>query len=87
MSSSVAARMSSTLKRQLHVQEPGGVLQPLQVVGQPEDGRAVIGLVAADAFEDPGAVVEPVRADVDLRIGPVDELAVHPDLFGLLHRL
>ena len=31
----------------------------------------------------PGAVVEAVRADVDLRVGPVDELAVHPDLLGL----
>jgi hypothetical protein len=27
-----------------------------------------------------------VDADVDLRVGPVDELAVHPDLLGLLHR-
>jgi hypothetical protein len=27
----------------------------------------------------PGAVVEPVHADVHLRVGPVDELAVHPD--------
>ena len=67
------------------MQEPGRVLEPLQVVGQPEDGRAVVGLVAADALEDARAVVEPVRADVDLRVGPVDELAVHPDLLGLLH--
>ena len=56
------------------------------MVGEAEDGRAGLGLVAADAFEDPGAVVEAVRADVDLGVGPVDELAVHPDLFGLLHR-
>src|SRR5581483_3708209 len=33
-----------------------------------------------------GSVVEAVDADVDLRIGPVDEVAVHPDLLGLLHR-
>jgi hypothetical protein len=26
-----------------------------------------------------------VHADVDLRVGPVDELSVHPDLLGLLH--
>jgi hypothetical protein len=26
-----------------------------------------------------------VRADVDRRVGPVDQLAVHPDLVELLH--
>jgi hypothetical protein len=26
-----------------------------------------------------------VHADMDLGVGPVDELSVHPDLFGLLH--
>jgi hypothetical protein len=26
-----------------------------------------------------------VRADVDLRVGPVDEFAVHPDLLGRVH--
>ena len=31
--------------------------------------------------------MEPVDADVDFRVGPVDELAVHPDLVGLLHRV
>ena len=44
------------------------------------------GLVAADALEDAGAVVETVDADVNRRVRPVDELAVHPDLLGLLHR-
>ena len=44
------------------------------------------GLVAADAFEDAGPVVEAVRADVDLRVVPVHQLAVHPDLLGGLHR-
>ena len=39
-------------------------------------------VVAADALEDAGAVVEAVRADVDARVVPVDELAVHPDLLG-----
>jgi hypothetical protein len=29
--------------------------------------------------------VEAVRADVDLGIGPVDELPVHPDLLGRFH--
>ena len=56
-----------------------------EVVGQPEDGRALVGLVGADALEDAGAVVQPVRADVDPGVGPVHELAVHPDLLGLAH--
>ena len=61
------------------------VVQPLQVLGQPEDGRPLRGLVAANALEHTRAVVEPVRADVDPGVRPVDELAVHPDLLGLAH--
>ena len=41
------------------------------------------GLVAADALEDAGAVVEGVREDVYLRLVPIDKLAVHPDLVDL----
>ena len=63
------------------------VVQALEVVGQPEDRRAFGGLVAADALEHAGPVVEPVRADVDRGVAPVDELAVHPDLLGLAHLL
>ena len=74
-------------ERQLHVEELGRVVEPLQVLPEPEDGRAVRGLVAADALEDTRAVVEPVHADVDLRVGPVDELAVHPDRFCLTHQV
>ena len=51
-----------------------------------EDRGALRRVVAANALEDPGAVVQAVDADVHLRVGPVDELAVHPDLLGLLHR-
>src|SRR5580693_4393216 len=40
--------------------------------------------VAAHAFEDRRAVVDDVRHDVDGRVVPVDELAVVPDLVGLL---
>ena len=72
--------------RQVHVQHLGGVLETLQVILEAEDRRALLGLVAADALEDTGSVVEPVGADVNLRVGPVDEVAVHPDLVGLLHR-
>ena len=50
-----------------------------------EDRRALRRVVAADALEDAGAVVEAVRAHVDARVVPVDELAVHPDLLRGLH--
>ena len=55
-------------------------LEALHVLGEAEDRGTVGGLVAADALEDAGAVVEGVRQDVYLRLVPVDELAVHPDL-------
>ena len=48
-----------------------------------EDGRALGRLVAADALEDAGAVVQRVGEDVDLGLGPGHELAVHPDLVDL----
>ncbi len=56
------------------------------MIGEPEHGRAVVGLVATDALEHPGAVVQTVDADVHVRVRPVDELAVHPDLLDPLHR-
>ena len=71
--------------RDLHVEELGRVVEPRQMVGQPEDGRALRRVVGADALEHAGSVVEPVRADVNLGVGPVDELAVHPDLGRLAH--
>ena len=61
-------------------------MQPLHVVAEPEDRRPFRRVVAANALEDAGAVMQAVDADMDLRVGPVDELAVHPDLLGLLHR-
>ena len=56
------------------------------MVHEPEDGGTALGRVAADALEDSGAVVQAVRADVDPGVRPVHQLAVHPDLLGLLHR-
>ena len=35
------------------------------MVAEPEDRRPVVGLVAADALEDAGSVVEPMCTDVD----------------------
>ena len=60
-------------------------MQPLEVVGEAEDGSAALGLVGADPLEDARAVVQAVRADVDGRVAPVDQLAVHPDLLRLAH--
>ena len=71
--------------RELHVVDLRRALEARQVLAEPEDAGAAVGLVRADALEDPRAVVQRVREDVDLRVGPVDELAVHPDLLGLLH--
>ena len=45
--------------------------------------------VAARALEHGAAVMNDVRRDVDLRVGPLHQLAVHPDLpgTGKRHRL
>ncbi len=48
-----------------------------------ENRGALLGLVAADALEDGGAVAHDVREDVDLRVVPANEFAVVPDFFGL----
>jgi len=62
-----------------------GVEEPVDVLLQPEDrGFAVLRPVAADPLEDADAVVQRVGEDVDLRLVPVHELAVHPDLLRLL---
>ena len=71
--------------RDLHVEQARGVLQALHVVAEPEDCRPFRRVVAADSLEDARSVVQAVNADMDLCIGPVDELPVHPDLLGLLH--
>ena len=63
------------------------VVQAADVIVEPEDGRALVArVVAADAFEEAGAVVEGVREDVNLRVGEVDEAPVHPDFFDFFER-
>jgi hypothetical protein len=57
--------------------------QTLHVLGQAKDGGTVGGLVAADALEDAGTVVQGVREHMDLRRVPIDERPVHPDLVDL----
>jgi hypothetical protein len=48
-------------------------------------GTLGLGVVAADALEDAGAVVQAVREHVDLRVLPRDELAVHPNEVRCVH--
>src|SRR4051794_13412963 len=67
------------------VVELGRLREPVQVVLVAEDRRADLRVVAADSLEDAGAVVQPVREDVHVRLVPGDELAVLPDELSLLH--
>src|SRR5215208_4875294 len=70
---------------ELHVVELRRLLEALEVLAVPEDGRAPLRLVGADALEDAGAVVKPVLEHVDIGLVPWDEFAVHPDELCLLH--
>src|SRR5207249_3633106 len=56
-----------------------------EVLLEPEDRRAALGLVRPDPLEDARPVVQTVRADMNGGVRPVHELAVHPDLAGLAH--
>src|SRR5713226_5108041 len=58
--------------------------QPVHVLVEAKDGRALRAFVAPDAFESGQAIVEAVREDVDLGVFPGHELPVQPDLFGFL---
>src|SRR5260221_11049884 len=65
--------------------ELAGVEEPLDVLAQTENrGDSVGALVRANAFEGTETIVKRVREDVHLRVVPVDELTVHPDLRDLL---
>src|SRR5690606_9741961 len=46
------------VERNLHAHDMGGAEQPVGVVAQPEDRRAVIGLVSPEAFEYTAAVMQ-----------------------------
>jgi hypothetical protein len=83
----VVAGLAQPLDRvaELHAEETGRVVEPLQVIREPEDRGALRGLVRPDPLEDARAVVQPVGADVNARVVPVDEGSVHPDLLGLTH--
>ena len=86
----VLARLEDLLlgERHLHQADLRALEEAADVLAQPEDRPAPVGLrITADALEDRDAVMERVRQDVHLRIGPGNELAVHPDELGLLELL
>src|SRR5207248_4553292 len=66
--------------RHIHAVDLRGVEQPFDMRVEPEAGRSFRRLVTAGAFEDRAAVVDDVRRDVDLGVGPIHQRAVHPDL-------
>ena len=61
-------------------------MQALHVFAETENGGALLGFVAADAFEDGGAVADHVGEDVQFRVVPVDPFSVVPNFFRLLNR-
>ena len=69
----------------VHVVEPRGAEQPIDVLGVAEHRRAELGVVTAHALKDARAVVQAVRQDVDLRVLPCDELSIHPYEVGGIH--
>src|SRR6266849_7720884 len=69
---------------QLHAINFRGVDDTLHVLAQAEDGGALLGVVAANAFEDRGAVAHDVGEDVECGVIPVDPLSCVPDFFGLV---
>src|SRR5882762_9103131 len=67
----------------IHPIDLGGVDQALHMLAQPEDGRALLGFVAANAFKDRGAVADDMGEYVECGVIPVDEFSVVPDFIGL----
>ena len=83
----VVETVGLALELEVDPHDLAAVHHPLDVVLEPEDGHALGGVVDPDSLEDTRTVVECVCEDMDLRILPVDELAVQPDLFRLVHRI
>src|SRR4029079_2601884 len=73
-------------ERDLEVIELRGAVEAAQVLVHVPHGGTAGGLVRPDALEYTGAVVQGVGEHVDLGIGPVHELTVHPDLLDLRDR-
>ena len=65
----------------------GGIVQAAHMLARAENRGSGGGRVAADALEHRAAVAGDVRKHVDLRVVPVDEPPVVPDLpVGLIMR-
>jgi len=54
------------------------------VLAEAEDGGSLLGVLAADAFEDRGAVAAYVGEDVERGVVPIDPFSVVPDFLGLV---
>ena len=82
ISSCVASAQLLGRVGQSQVVELGRLGEPIEVVPVAEDRRAALGLVAADALEDAGAVVQAMGEHVHLGVLPGHELAVVPNQIG-----
>jgi len=72
----------------LHAQNVRGVDEALHMLRKAVHGAAPVrALVGANALEDAAAVMQSVGEDVHVGLIPVDELAVHPDLFRFLNHV
>ena len=60
----------------------GAAEQTLDVLGEAENRRALRRFVGANSFEDSGAVMQGVGQHVYLCLIPIDQFAVHPNLWG-----
>src|SRR5262249_15208590 len=65
----------------LHAVNARGIDQALHVLAEAENRGTPLGVVAADAFEDRGAVADNVGKDVKGSVVPLDPISVVPNLF------
>src|SRR5262249_15843125 len=72
--------------REIHAIDFRGVDETLHVFAEAENGRSLLGFIAADTFENSRAVADNGGKDGNLGIVPVDEFSVVPDFLCLLNR-
>src|SRR5207247_881141 len=71
----------------LHPINLATIVLAADVIVEAEDGGTLVArVVAADALEEAGTVVDGVGQHVDLRVCEVDEPSVHPDLLDFFER-
>src|SRR5690349_19581026 len=54
---------------------------------QPEDRGTGLRFVATDAFENAEAILQCIAHEMDMRVVPIDDRAVHPNFVGFFHPL